>query len=66
MTRIRYLPEAFEAIVEEPIFPGSRGKIRCHGVYYSAELDEGIHEILSVGLRVSMVATRDNIALVRP
>lgn len=56
--------EAREAIVEETIYPGTRGRIRCHGVFYRAELYGTDSRILCARQRVRMVGIRENIALV--
>lgn len=64
MSKPNFFSEALEATIEEPVCPGSRGKIRCHGVFYRAELYGPDSCILCAGERVYMIGIRDNIALI--
>ena len=58
--------KALEATLIEPVRPGSLGRIRCHGVFYRAELYSSQIDSLPAGSRVYMVGIKNNIALVKP
>lgn len=66
-SKTQFLPIALEAILEEPMVQGSRGCIKCQGVYYKAEFyATNIQPYLHAGQRVFMVALRENVALIIP
>ncbi|MEM8863580.1 MAG: NfeD family protein, partial [Chloroflexota bacterium] len=59
--------EILEAKVVEPIYPNSRGRIKCQGVYYRAEFfTSDYQEPIFIGQRVLVVALRGNTALIKP
>ncbi|MGD1896478.1 MAG: NfeD family protein [Phormidesmis sp.] len=66
MSKPNFFPEALEATIEEPVYPGSRGRIRCHGIFYRAEMYCADGHLLCPGERVYMVGIRDNVALIKP
>ena len=66
-SRTQFLPVALEAILEEPMAQGSRGCIKCQGIYYKAEFyATNVQPYLPAGERVFMVALRENVALIIP
>ena len=66
LSKVKLFSEAREATVENPFCSGDRIKIKCHGVYYRAELyDADSHHSLYIGQRVFMVGIHNNVALIR-